>query len=152
MNIARDDPFAPDVRCLLDRHLQVMRAASPPESVHAMPADALAAPGTAFFSLREAGEVQAIGAIKQIGPDHWEIKSMHVRHEARGRGLSRRMLEHLIAEARAAGAGRLSLETGPQPAFAPARGLYRRAGFAECPPFGDYGPDPCSVFMTMMLD
>ncbi|MFD2439529.1 GNAT family N-acetyltransferase [Paracoccus kondratievae] len=92
-----------------------------------------------------------MGAVKRIGPDHGEIKSMHVLTEARGRGHSRRMLEALIAYARAEGMARLSLETGVQPTFIAARGLYARAGFVECLPFGDYQPDPNSVFMTIAL-
>lgn len=38
-----------------------------------------------------------------------------------------------------------------QPGFAPARALYAGAGFAPCGPFGDYGPSPNSVFMTLRL-
>jgi putative acetyltransferase len=29
--------------------------------------------------------------------------------------------------------------------------MYARAGFAECPPFGDYVVDPHSIFMTLTL-
>jgi len=29
--------------------------------------------------------------------------------------------------------------------------LYRSHGFVECPPFGDYAPDPNSIFMTLDL-
>jgi putative acetyltransferase len=61
------------------------------------------------------------------------------------------MLRHIIAAARAEGLSRLSLETGSWAYFRPARELYRRHGFVECPPFGDYGPDPNSVFMTLDL-
>ena len=47
---------------------------------------------------------------------------------------------------------RLSLETGSWPYFEAARAFYRRHGFVECPPFGDYNPDPNSVFMTLELE
>jgi putative acetyltransferase len=56
-----------------------------------------------------------------------------------------------MAEARAAGMGRLSLETGSWPYFLPARALYARHGFVECGPFGDYRDDPNSIFMTIAL-
>ena len=46
---------------------------------------------------------------------------------------------------------RLSLETGSQPEFAPARALYRRYGFDVCGPFASYGEDPFSTFMTRTL-
>jgi putative acetyltransferase len=61
------------------------------------------------------------------------------------------MLRHIMAAARKRGLSRLSLETGSWPYFASARALYARHGFAECPPFGDYRPDPNSVFMTLAL-
>ena len=56
-----------------------------------------------------------------------------------------------MAEAAAAGMIRLSLETGSQKFFEPARRLYLGAGFSECEPFADYVLDPNSVFMTRTL-
>ena len=76
---------------------------------------------------------------------------MHVLTEARGRGLSKAMLAHLLQAATQDGLSRLSLETGIQPTFVAARALYERAGFTECGPFTGYGPDPNSVFMTKQL-
>jgi putative acetyltransferase len=46
---------------------------------------------------------------------------------------------------------RLSLETGSWEYFRPARALYKSHGFVECSPFGDYVPDPNSVFMSLDL-
>ena len=62
---------------------------------------------------------------------------MHTSEPARGRGVGRAMLEHLIREARKNGYRQLSLETGTMQAFAPARRLYGRAGFMPCEPFGE---------------
>lgn len=144
-------PLAPDVLPLLHRHLALMRASSPPESVHALPPEALAGPGIAFFTLRDGDGLLGMGAIKRIAPDHAEIKSMHVVAEARGRGLSRLLLDRLLDEARTMGVARVSLETGTQDVFAPARALYAAAGFTECGPFEGYEADPNSVFMTRLL-
>jgi putative acetyltransferase len=58
------------------------------------------------------------------------------------------MLDHLTDHALSLGFAKLSLETGSQPGFAPARGLYAKAGFQECGPFEGYRPDPNSVFLT----
>ena len=44
-----------------------------------------------------------------------------------------------------------ALETGSDEFFAPARRLYARHGFTQCPPFGPYVPDPHSVFMQLDL-
>ncbi|MGH3464827.1 MAG: GNAT family N-acetyltransferase [Kribbellaceae bacterium] len=68
-----------------------------------------------------------------------------------GRGVASSLLEHLIAEAVRRAYTRLSLETGTQPFFEPARRLYTRYGFTSCPPFADYRPDPNSTFMTRRL-
>ena len=150
--IAPDKPSAPDVSALLRVHLGLMHAASPPESVHALPVDALEAPGIAFYSLRDGGALVGIGALARITARHCEIKSMHVRAERRDRGAARHLLEGLLAEARRLDYARVSLETGVEPVFAAARALYATAGFRICPPFAGYGPDPNSVFMTLALN
>lgn len=61
------------------------------------------------------------------------------------------ILAHLHAQARASGWKRVSLETGSQPFFAPARALYARNGFSEFGPFEGYSHDPSSCFMTLRL-
>ncbi|MDO5529906.1 MAG: GNAT family N-acetyltransferase [Paracoccus sp. (in: a-proteobacteria)] len=147
--IARESPLAADLDLLFARHHNAMHDGNtPPESIHMMPREALCAPQIAFYVLREDGAALGMGAIKTIAPGHGEIKSMHILAEARGRGLSRALLEAMIEAARAGGLGRLSLETGAQDVFAPARALYASAGFAEVPPFADYRPDPASIFMS----
>ena len=151
LRITRESPLGADLELLFQRHVADMNADTPPESIHMLPRAALVDPAIAFFVLRDGAAPVGMGAVKRIAPDHGEIKSMHVLTETRGRGLSRQMLEALIAHARAEGLARLSLETGVQPTFIAARGLYARAGFVECGPFGDYRADPNSVFMTLDL-
>jgi putative acetyltransferase len=151
MIIAEEHPLTPDLALLFERHTADMHADTPPESIHMMDRGALAAPGIRFFVLRDGGLPLAMGAYKRIDDGHAEIKSMHVLAEARGRGMSKAMLTHLMAEARADGIVRLSLETGVQPTFVAARALYARAGFRECGPFEGYALDPNSVFMTKVL-
>ncbi len=149
--IAAESPLGADLHLLMQRHTEAMHAETPPESIHMMDASELAVPAVSFFVMRDGGAPVAMGAFKRIAPAHAEIKSMHVLHEARGRGLARVMLDRLVAEARAVGIARLSLETGVEPGFAAARGLYERAGFSECGPFEGYALDPNSVFMTKLL-
>jgi putative acetyltransferase len=134
ITIDRESPLGADLHLLMARHTADMHADTPPESIHMMDAGALGAPGIEFFVMRDTGVPVAMGAFKRIDATHAEIKSMHVLAEQRGLGLAARMLDHLMAEAKAAGFARLS--------------LYARAGFAECGPFEGYGPDPNSVFMT----
>ena len=149
--IAEEHPLTPDLSLLFERHTADMHADTPPESIHMMDKGALAAPGIRFFVLRDGAKPLAMGAYKRIDGAHAEIKSMHVLAEARGRGLSKAMLDHLVTEARKDGFQRVSLETGVQPTFVAARALYARAGFDECPPFEGYEEDPNSVFMTKVL-
>ena len=90
-------------------------------------------------------------ALRELDPTHAEIKSMRTAPDRTRQGLASTLLAHLVAEARRRGYTRLSLETGSFPFFAPARALYERSGFAYCPPFADYRPDPNSVYMTRAL-
>jgi putative acetyltransferase len=61
------------------------------------------------------------------------------------------LLRHILDEARTRNFERIYLETGTEDYFAPARRLYGRHGFSECPPFADYVLDPNSVFMELLL-
>jgi putative acetyltransferase len=151
--IGVDDPRAPDVVAVLERHLGFARATTRAQDVHALDVDGLDDPAVTFFSWRDGdGAVLGVAALKQLDPEHGEIKSMHTVEEARGRGIARALVDHLVAVARERGYRRLSLETGAQPAFAPARSLYGSAGFEPCGRFGDYPQSPYSAYMTRALD
>jgi putative acetyltransferase len=149
--IAVADPNADDVRALLDRHLTFARGQSPPGHVHALNTGAWADPGLTLFGARRGGSLVGVGAIRRLDDAHAELKAMHTRAEARGQGVGQAMLTHLLRVAEARGYQRVSLETGTMDAFAPARALYRKAGFRPCPPFGPYTVNPHSVCMTLTL-
>lgn len=151
VTVAPHSPTDPELQLLMTRHTEAMHADTPPESIHMMDASQLAAPGIWFYVMRDAGKPVGMGAFKRIDGGHAEIKSMHVLSEMRGRGLARVLLTHLMDAAAAEGFTRLSLETGAQDSFAPARQLYLAAGFGFCPPFEGYHEDPMSVFMTKYL-
>jgi putative acetyltransferase len=149
--ISLEDPRAEDIRALLHRHLTFARSSSPPEDTHALDLDGLLDPAVSFFSYRVDGELLAVGALKHLDAGHAEVKSMHTAEAARGRGIGRAMLEHLLGVARERGYRRVSLETGAMAAFAPARALYLGAGFEHSEPFADYRASPNSVYMTIVL-
>jgi len=151
MQISVDDPLRPDVVALLEGHLADMRATSPPESVHALDPTALVGPGVSFWTLREDGVLLGCAALKEHDPGHAEIKSMRTEPAARRRGVASRLLDHVLATARDRGYTRLSLETGTQDFFAPARALYLSRGFVECGPFASYVLDPHSAFFSRAL-
>jgi putative acetyltransferase len=150
-NVAEDDPRNPDVIALLERHLEFARGVTPPEDVHALDLDGLLDPKVVFFSLRDEGTLLGIGAIKELNEIHMELKSIHTAEEARGNGVGRTVVDHLLQVARDRGAQRVSLETGSMDAFAASRALYTGLGFVECGPFADYEPSRSSTFMTLEL-
>lgn len=152
MRVDLDDPRRDDVLALLGEHLADMRAASPPESVHALDPDALAAADITFWTLREHGTLLGCAALRELSPGHGEVKSMRTAAHARNRGVAATLLRHVLDECRGRGLRRVSLETGSQDFFAPARRMYARHGFEPCGPFGDYREDPHSVFMTLALE
>jgi putative acetyltransferase len=139
------------VRQLVERHLRFGRSHSPPQDAHALGVDGLLDPAVTLFSIRQRGELLAVGALKRLDDQHAEVKTMHTVEHARGRGIGRAMLEHLLAVARERGFERVSLETGSMQAFAAARSLYASAGFARCEPFGDYRQSTNSTYMTIGL-
>lgn len=146
-----DDLTRPDVQRLLAEHLAEMRATSPAESVHALDLDALRDPAVTVWTLWDGGGLLGCAALKHLDAEHGEVKSMRTTAAARGRGIAAGLLLHVIDRARERGYTRLSLETGTEDFFAPARRLYARYRFLECPPFGEYQLDPNSVFMTREL-
>ena len=149
--ISTDDPRAGDVRELLERHLAYARANTVPEEVYALDGDALADPSVTVFSFRADGVLLGVAALKRLDDEPGEVKSMHTAESARGRGVGRALVDHLVGVARARGYRRLSLETGSGPAFAAARALYARAGFEPCGPFADYDGSPNSAYMTLAV-
>ena len=64
------------------------------------------------------------------------------------KGVASRLLQHMIEETPRRAYTRLSLETGSQTIFEPARALYSQFGFEVCAPFANYTLDPNSIFMT----
>jgi putative acetyltransferase len=151
VHVERDDLSRPEIAELLKEHLVSMFVHTPPESVHALPIEGLRSPDITFWSVWENGELLGCGALKELDPQHGEIKSMRTASAHVRKGVARAMLYHIIAEAKQRGYRRLSLETGSMAAFEPARLLYAACGFGYCEPFGDYVNDPNSVFMTMEL-
>ena len=140
-----------DVQELLAMHFDQMRATSPPEACHVLPAVGLRDPAVTFWSVREDGELLGVGALKELAPDHGEVKSMRTAVNALGKGVGRALLHHIVTEARTRGYTLLSLETGSTEPFAAALRLYGSEGFIPCGPFGDYRDTPFTRFFTRRL-
>ncbi|TLP64065.1 GNAT family N-acetyltransferase [Microbispora triticiradicis] len=151
MRIVEDDLSGPEIAEFLEEHLREMRSITPPESKHALDLDGLRRPEVTFWSVMDGGTVVGCGAIKRLDDSHAELKSMRTAAARKRAGIASLLLRHILAEAGRMGFTRLSLETGAEEHFLPARKLYEKFGFTYCEPFGDYRPDPLSVFMTRQL-
>ncbi|HXW84640.1 MAG TPA: GNAT family N-acetyltransferase [Candidatus Binataceae bacterium] len=151
IKIVDGDFSDPRVTALLKSHLASARAETAPGSAHALELSGLQSSDISFWTVWDDDTLLGMGALKRLSDDHGEVKSMHTAEAARRRGIGSAMLRHIIDTAFARGMSRLSLETGSWDYFRPARALYASHGFVDCPPFGDYVPDPNSVFMTLRL-
>ncbi len=137
---------------LIGAHLAHGRAATAQSSDHTLGVQALNAPDIRFWGLFTGGIAVGCGALKALPDATSEVKSVHIAQSARGRGLARRLMRHLIEIARQEGRTALVLETGSNRAYASARGLYASLGFTNCGPIPGYGPDPNSCFLCLPLD
>ncbi len=151
MQVSIDDLSGPEIIELLEEHIRNMHEWSPAKSVHALDLEALRAPEITFLTAWEDGLLMGCGALKALSETHGEVKSMRTPSARRGRGAARLILRHIISLAEQRNYELLSLETGSQPGFAPARTLYERHGFVFCGPFKGYTDDPNSIFMQLRL-
>jgi putative acetyltransferase len=149
--IIEDDLTSEAIIALLRLHLDEMHQWSPACKVHAMPVERLREADVTFWSAWHGDQLAGCGALKHLDATHGELKSMRAAPLYRGKGVGKAILLHLMAEARARGYTRLSLETGRPAPFVPAQQLYLSHGFAECPPFGDYVSDEFSMCMSKAL-
>lgn len=145
MHIAFESPRQADVVALIEELDAYQRPLYPAESHHGIDIEQLDAPHVLFAVTRDdEGCAVACGAIV-LGSAFGELKRMFVKPGLRGRGLAGDLLRVLEDAAASRGCATFALETGYlQPE---AIRLYERAGYVACGPFGDYLPDPNSVFM-----
>ena len=151
MRIEIDDLSRPQVLALLEEHLRNMYEITPPEFVFAFDANKLKAADVTFWTAWDGDSLLGCAALKELSATEGEIKSMRTPATRRRTGAGRALLNHIIDVARARGYRVLYLETGRQPAFAPAQALYASAGFTRCGPFGQYRENGNSVFMSLSL-
>jgi putative acetyltransferase len=151
VRIEIDDLSRPQVLALLEEHLRNMYEITPPEFVFAFDANKLKAADVTFWTAWDGDSLLGCAALKELSATEGEIKSMRTPATRRRTGAGRALLNHIIDVARARGYRVLYLETGRQPAFAPAQALYASAGFTRCGPFGQYRENGNSVFMSLSL-
>lgn len=152
ITITAEDPITADIVGLLETHLAFAHEVTPADHVHALDVESLRVAAITFCAARdETNLLLGVGALRDLGDGRGEIKSMHTAAAARGLGVGRQMVDHLIAVARDADMTWVGLETGTYEAFAAARALYSSMGFEVCPPFGDYTDNEFGVCMGLDL-
>ncbi len=147
-------PDDPDVLRLVDAMLREMAERYDDEDPGTI---ARTDPAARWLAVRDDdGTVIGCGAVQPLrkskpdaAPDHGEIKRVYLVPTARGRGLSRPLMDALISLARDNGYAYLQLETGTAQPEAVA--LYERSGWHRVPNYGQYVDDPRSICFGMSL-
>lgn len=141
----------PQVIALLELHAREMSDHSPPGTCHFLDLSGLKTPDICFLNAWDGDTLLGVGALKQLNPLTGEVKSMRATADARGRGVGFAILDHIVGLARNRGYTALKLETGTGPLFEAAHALYRRYGFAPCPPFAGYVETEFNRFYALDL-
>ncbi|MGA1180884.1 MAG: GNAT family N-acetyltransferase [Marivivens sp.] len=142
------DPKSKEGTALLTASHSYLASLYPPEHMFALSIDELCQPSISFWIAWDGAE--ALGCVALARKEGYaEVKSMFVDPAKRGRGAGEALVMALDATARTEGITKLCLETGDD--LYPAHRLYRRLGFKDCGPFGNYVEGPHSVFMEKRL-
>ena len=141
----------PDVNDLLNKHFVELRSVSPHGSTHVLNIEGLKDKTIKFWSLWEKNKIIGCGALKFLEKDHGEFKSIRVADDFRKKGMGAKIINHLIIESKKLNIIRVSVETGAGDFFLPARKLFKKFKFIECPPFAHYKEDPNSCYFTLKL-
>ncbi|WP_188112629.1 GNAT family N-acetyltransferase [Rhizobium tropici] len=149
LTIAIESPRQEGVIRLLDMSSAYAESLYPPESNHILDLASLEKPDVTFWVARLEEAIVGCCALVEAGDGTAEIKRMFVDPAARGLSIARKLMEALEATALEKNLSAIRLETGIyQPE---AISLYRRFGYVEIAAFGDYQPDPLSLFMEKRL-
>jgi len=142
------DPKSKEGTALLTASHAYLASLYPPEHMFALSIEELCTPSITFWIAWDGAEpLGCVALARKCG--YAEVKSMFVDPAKRGCGAGEALVTALDAAARAEGITKLCLETGDD--LYPAPRLYRRLGFKDCGPFGDYADGPHSVFMEKPL-
>jgi len=137
MQVAREDPDAPDASRLLEGYFLELkeRLAPVPVDVVCRWAGDFRDPGGAVVVGRVEARAVGCAGLRRLDGGTLELKHFFLVPEVRGRGLGRVLLAGVEDVARALGAGRIVLDTAAP--LLEAAALYRAAGYREISRYND---------------
>ena len=142
------DPRLPEFGAMLQAGEEYGAALYPAESNHYLDVETLCKPEMHFFGAFVDDVAQGCGGF-WAHDGYVEIKRLWVSPTARGLGLSHKLMGEIEGLAKRKGFSVARLEMGiSQPE---ATALYEKRGYRYVERFGDYKPDPLSVFMEKAL-
>ena len=136
---------------LLKKHFIELRSVSPSGSAHVLSIDGLKNETIKFWSIWDNKDLIGCGAIKILGQNLGELKSIRDHDKFREKGYGKRIISILITKSKSIGIKIIFIETGSGKFFEPARKLFKSCGFEECDPFGHYKNDPNSCYMKIKV-
>jgi putative acetyltransferase len=149
--ITTEKSLTDELAHVLQAHWLFCTSSTPIEHVYALDASKLFSPDITVFGARIDGELVGVGAMRKLDQLHAELKSMHTLAKSRGSGVGKAMVAYIEDFARSSGIERMSLETGTNEAFRPARQLYKSLGYQSCEAFGDYVLSEDNTCMTKLI-
>ena len=149
--ITVEESLTDELAQVLKAHWLFCTSSTPIEHVYALDASKLFTPDITVFGARLDGELVGVGAMRKLDGEHAELKSMHTLAKSRGLGVGKAMVAHIEDFARSSGIKRMSLETGTNEAFKPARELYKSLGYRSCEAFGEYVLSEDNMCMTKLI-
>ena len=149
--ITTEKSLTDELAHVLQAHWLFCTSSTPIEHVYALDASKLYLPDITVFGARIHGELVGVGAMRKLDQLHAELKSMHTLAKSRGSGVGKAMVAYIEDFARSSGIERMSLETGTNEAFRPARQLYKSLGYQSCEAFGDYVLSEDNTCMTKLI-
>ena len=149
--ITVEESLTDELAQVLKAHWLFCTSSTPIEHVYALDASKLFTPDITVFGARLDGELVGVGAMRKLDGEHAELKSMHTLAKSRGLGVGKAMVAHIEDFARSSGIKRMSLETGTNEAFKPARELYKSLEYRSCEAFGEYVLSEDNMCMTKLI-
>ena len=146
--IKQVDPNRSDVVELIHQLDEYQESMYPPESNHLDSIDELSKTNVDFLAAYADSEICGIGAVKVLN-DYGELKRLYVPEKYRGKGIAKEIVKELenCLVKRSIFTVRLETDIHQHKTI----DLYKKLGYSEIAPFGDYTEDPLSVFMEKKI-